>query len=305
MKPASKSTPGIKATVGNKRRRPFEGPGRQTSHFIWHASGFANFVATITSGRRARELTRDTSMSTTMKNARSKTAQPMSDELNSELATLFEHQLKDTYFAEKAITKALPKMIKAAHSNELKRAFEKHLEQTQGHVARLESVFQMIGRKAEGTTCQAIKGIIEEGDEVAKMFGKTGAADAGLAASAQAVEHYEIARYGTLKAWAHELGLNEAADLLEFDRRGRSRNRRASDSTFTDPQRERRGAIGKFLRAANFGSPAPKPRVAIAERTGGSRVLRASSRGRFRRQAGRRPRCATGRRRIPHRLPAR
>ena len=73
-------------------------------------------------------------MSTTMKNARSKTAQPMSDELNSELATLFEHQLKDTYFAEKAITKALPKMIKAAHSNELKRAFEKHLEQTQGHV---------------------------------------------------------------------------------------------------------------------------------------------------------------------------
>jgi ferritin-like metal-binding protein YciE len=159
-------------------------------------------------------------MSTTMKNARPKTmqpktTQPMSHELNSELATLFEHQLKDTYFAEKAITKALPKMIKAAHSNELKRAFEKHLEQTHGHVARLESVFQLIGRKAEGTPCQAIKGIIEEGDEVAKMFGKTGAADAGLAASAQAVEHYEIARYGTLKAWAHELGLNEAADLLE------------------------------------------------------------------------------------------
>jgi ferritin-like metal-binding protein YciE len=135
--------------------------------------------------------------------------------LDSDLGKLFEHQLKDTYFAEKAITKALPKMIKAAHSGELKQAFEKHFTQTEEHVRRLESVFQMIGRKAEGTTCEAIKGIIKEGDEVAEEFGRSGAGDAGLAASAQAVEHYEIARYGTLKAWARELGLEEAVSVLE------------------------------------------------------------------------------------------
>jgi ferritin-like metal-binding protein YciE len=137
------------------------------------------------------------------------------DSLRSDLGRLFEHQLQDTYFAENAITKALPKMIQAAQSEELKEAFEKHLTQTQGHVARLESVFQMIGRKAEGTPCEAIKGIIREGDEIAAEFGKTEAGDAGLAAAAQAVEHYEIARYGTLKAWAHELGLEKAASLLE------------------------------------------------------------------------------------------
>jgi ferritin-like metal-binding protein YciE len=135
--------------------------------------------------------------------------------LNSDLGKLFERQLKDIYFAEKAITKALPKMAKAAHSGELKRAFETHFTQTEEHVRRLESVFQMIGRKAEGTPCEAIKGIIKEGDEVVEEFGGTGAGDAGLAASAQAVEHYEIARYGTLKAWARELGLEEAVSVLE------------------------------------------------------------------------------------------
>jgi ferritin-like metal-binding protein YciE len=135
--------------------------------------------------------------------------------LDCDLGKLFEHQLQDTYYAENAITKALPKLIKAAHSKELKDAFEKHLAQTQGHVARLESVFQIIGRKAEGTPCEAIKGIIREGDEIASEFGKTQAGDAGLAAAAQAVEHYEIARYGTLKAWARELGLEKAATLLE------------------------------------------------------------------------------------------
>lgn len=137
------------------------------------------------------------------------------DALRTDLGKLFEHQLQDTYFAENAITKALPKMIKAAHSDELKQAFEKHLTQTEGHVARLESVFQMIGKKAEGTPCEAIKGIIREGDEIAAEFGKSEAGDAGLAAAAQTVEHYEIARYGTLKAWARELGLEKAASLLE------------------------------------------------------------------------------------------
>jgi ferritin-like metal-binding protein YciE len=106
-------------------------------------------------------------------------------------------------------------MMKAAHSEELKDAFQKHLAQTEGHVARLESVFQMIGRPAQGTPCEAIKGIIREGDEIAAEFGKTRAGDAGLAAAAQAVEHYEIARYGALKAWAHEMGLKKVVTLLE------------------------------------------------------------------------------------------
>ena len=135
--------------------------------------------------------------------------------LDNDLGKLFTHQLKDTYFAETAIVKALPKMMKAAQSDELKQGFRKHLKQTEEHVARLESVFKMIAIKAEGTPCEAIKGIIKEGDEVAEEFGGTLAGDAGLAASAQAVEHYEIARYGTLKAWARELGLDDAVDLFE------------------------------------------------------------------------------------------
>ena len=135
--------------------------------------------------------------------------------LDSDLGKLFEHQLQDTYFAESAITKALPKMIKAARSDALKEAFGKHLTQTEEHVIRLETVFQMIGRDAKGTPCEAIKGIIREGDEIAAEFGQTRAGDAGLAAAAQAVEHYEIARYGALKAWAQELGLEKAVALLE------------------------------------------------------------------------------------------
>ena len=147
----------------------------------------------------------------------SKSSKPetANDALDSDLGKLFEHQLKDTYFAEKAITKALPKMMKAAKSSELKEAFETHLGQTEEHVKRLEQVFEMIGRKAEGTPCEAIKGIIKEGDEVVEEFGETGAGDAGLVASAQAVEHYEIARYGTLKAWAEQLGLDEVVSILE------------------------------------------------------------------------------------------
>jgi ferritin-like metal-binding protein YciE len=154
-------------------------------------------------------------MPTSAAKSHSSGSQPMNEALDCDLGKLFEHQLKDTYFAENAITKALPKMVDAAHSQELKQGFRKHLKQTEEHVARLEQVFKLIGRKAEGTTCEAIKGIIKEGDEVAEEFGKTSAGDAGLAAAAQAVEHYEIARYGTLKAWARELGLDEVITLLE------------------------------------------------------------------------------------------
>jgi len=118
------------------------------------------------------------------------------------LRDLFHETLKDIYFAEKKILAALPKMAKAAQSEELKAAFEKHESETEDHVARLEKVFTEIDETPRGKTCDAILGIIEEGQEVMKEFKGKPALDAGLLAAAQAVEHYEIARYGTLKTWA-------------------------------------------------------------------------------------------------------
>ena len=131
------------------------------------------------------------------------------------LKELFHDTLKDIYFAEKKILTALPKMAKAAHSEELKAAFNKHEAQTEEHVARLEKVFSEIDETPRGKTCDAIMGIIAEGQEVMKEFKGMPALDAGLLAAAQAVEHYEIARYGTLKTWAAELGFERAADLLD------------------------------------------------------------------------------------------
>jgi ferritin-like metal-binding protein YciE len=132
------------------------------------------------------------------------------------LQELFHETLKDIYFAEKKILAALPKMAKAAQSQELKAAFEKHENETEEHVARLERVFEEIEETPRGKTCDAIMGIIEEGQEVMKEFRGAPALDAGLLAAAQTVEHYEIARYGTLKTWAAELGLNEAVKLLDM-----------------------------------------------------------------------------------------
>jgi len=131
------------------------------------------------------------------------------------LEDLFLDTLKDIYYAEKQILKALPKMAKAATSPQLKAGFEQHLEETEGHVERLEQVFELIGKPARGKTCDAILGIIEEGKSIMDEFKGTVALDAGLVSSAQAVEHYEIARYGTLKAWAQQLGHTEAVGLLD------------------------------------------------------------------------------------------
>jgi ferritin-like metal-binding protein YciE len=131
------------------------------------------------------------------------------------LNELFHDTLKDIYFAEKKILAALPKMAKAAQSDELRAAFEKHEKETEQHVARLENVFAEIDEPPRGKTCEAIMGIIEEGQEVMKEFKGKPALDAGLLAAAQAVEHYEIARYGTLKTWAAELGLQRSVQLLE------------------------------------------------------------------------------------------
>ena len=128
---------------------------------------------------------------------------------------MFVETLKDVFFAEKEILRALPKMAREASSPELKDAFEMHREQTETHVERLQQVFDQIDKPARGKTCEAILGIIDEAKEVMDGFKGADALDAGLVAAAQAVEHYEIARYGTLKAWARRLGLDEAAKLLD------------------------------------------------------------------------------------------
>jgi ferritin-like metal-binding protein YciE len=131
------------------------------------------------------------------------------------LKDLFAETLKDIYFAEKQILRALPKMAQEAASPELKQAFETHCRETEGQVQRLNQVFEQLGRPARGKTCEAIVGIIDEAKEIMAEFKGAEALDAGLASSAQAVEHYEIARYGTLKTWARELGLNDAVKLLD------------------------------------------------------------------------------------------
>ncbi len=130
------------------------------------------------------------------------------------LDELFHDTLKDIYFAEKKILSTLPKMAKAAKHTELKAAFEKHQGETQGQVKRLEQVFALIEKKPQGKTCAAIMGITEEGAEIMKDYKGSPALDAGLLAAVQAVEHYEISRYGTLRAWAEELGMSDAARLL-------------------------------------------------------------------------------------------
>ena len=131
------------------------------------------------------------------------------------LDDLFHDTLKDIYFAEKKILATLPKMAKAAQSEELKAAFEKHLTETERQIERLDQVFAVIEKKPQGKTCAAINGITEEGAEIMKEYKDSPALDAGLLAAAQAVEHYEISRYGTLIAWAEELGLDDAVSLLE------------------------------------------------------------------------------------------
>jgi ferritin-like metal-binding protein YciE len=131
------------------------------------------------------------------------------------LDELFHDTLKDIFYAEKKILTALPKMAKAAQNPDLKAAFEKHKTETEGQVSRLEQVFELLEKKPQGKKCPAIDGIIEEGQEIAKNYKGSPALDSGLLAAAQAVEHYEISRYGTLRTWARELGLTAAVRLLE------------------------------------------------------------------------------------------
>jgi ferritin-like metal-binding protein YciE len=131
------------------------------------------------------------------------------------LNDLFHDTLKDIYYAERKILKTLPKMARAAQSEQLKAAFEKHKDQTEAQIERLQQVFEILGKRAQGKTCDAIEGIISEGEEIMDEYKGTAALDAGLVSSAQAVEHYEITRYGTLKRWAETLGMQDAADLID------------------------------------------------------------------------------------------
>ncbi len=131
------------------------------------------------------------------------------------LDDLFLDTLKDIYYAERKILKALPKMARAAASDDLKAAFQKHNDETEIHVERLQQVFELLGKRAQGKTCPAIDGIIEEGEEIMDEFKGMPALDAGLISAAQAVEHYEITRYGTLKRWAEVLGMRDAVKLLD------------------------------------------------------------------------------------------
>jgi ferritin-like metal-binding protein YciE len=132
-----------------------------------------------------------------------------------DLNDLFLDTLKDIYFAEKQILRALPKMAKAVQSDKLRAAFEKHHGETEGQVERLEQIFELLDKPARGKTCDAIQGILDEGKEIMEEYKGCEALDAGLLAAAQAVEHYEISRYGTLKQWALHLGMKDAARLLD------------------------------------------------------------------------------------------
>ena len=131
-----------------------------------------------------------------------------------QLADLFHDTLKDIYFAEKKILASLPKMAKAAQNEQLSAAFEKHATETEGQIERLEQVFEEIGEKPQGKTCAAIMGILDEGKEIMDEYKGSPALDAGLLAAAQAVEHYEISRYGTLCTWAEQLGHEQSVKLL-------------------------------------------------------------------------------------------
>ena len=134
---------------------------------------------------------------------------------SSQLQKLFEDELKDIYWAEKALTKAIPKMIKNATSEELIEALENHLEETKGQVSRVEQVFELIGKKATAKKCDAMEGLIKEAEGIMEDCEEGAMRDAGIISAAQKVEHYEIASYGTLRQFATTLGLDDAAELLE------------------------------------------------------------------------------------------
>jgi ferritin-like metal-binding protein YciE len=164
------------------------------------------------SGRAAKKPSK--SARSSARKARSRSAGRRSREPK-ELHDLFHETLKDVYHAEKQLVRALPKMAKAAQMGELRDAFETHLQETQDHVQRLEQVFQMMGERASAKPCHGMMGLVEEGSEAMEEFKNSDPGDAAIIGAAQAVEHYEIARYGTLRTWASQLGMDDAVSLLD------------------------------------------------------------------------------------------
>ncbi|CAN7300364.1 ferritin-like domain-containing protein [Mesorhizobium caraganae] len=164
---------------------------------------------------------------------------------NKDLEDLLLDGLKDIYYAEKKILKALPKMARGAYDEQVSAAFQKHLAETEGQVERLEEVFALLGVPARGKTCPAIDGILEEGSEILEEYKGSPSLDAGLVGAAQAVEHYEIARYGTLIAWAAALGKEDVIELLDAT----LEEEKATDDTLTAL-----GEAGVNERAASQGA---------------------------------------------------
>lgn len=155
------------------------------------------------------------SNSTSGSNGKSKSKTSERGMKHSQLMKLFEDELKDIYWAEKALTKAIPKMIKNASSEELVKALETHLSETEEQVSRVEQVFEVIGKKATAKKCEAMAGLMKEAEEIMEDCEEGPMCDAGIISAAQKVEHYEIASYGTLRQFAETLGLEEAVELLE------------------------------------------------------------------------------------------
>jgi ferritin-like metal-binding protein YciE len=182
---------------------------------------------------------------------------------------LYKHQLQDIYYAEKQITKGLTEMIAKANNASVKQAFQKHLGETEQQIKRLDEAFRMLGQEPKGTTCPAIDGIISEARELISDCGDPDVCDAAMIAAAQAVEHYEITRYGALIAWARELGHGEDATILARN----LREEKAADNTLTaiadrrvNPRSARRAG-----RRAGAGASHPRRAKAKAQRTAASR----------------------------------
>lgn len=185
------------------------------------------------------------------------------------LKELFVDKLKDVYDAERRITRALPKVIKASNDGELSRALEEHLQQTEGHVARLDRVFEVIGESPGRKTCHGMMGILEEGEELMGKDAEGPVMDAGLIAAAQSVEHYEITAYGCLKTWANQLGMKDEANLLdetlEEEKQADERLSRIASTV------NREAARAEALEGGEEGEPVP-----IRRRSAGSPSSRAS-----------------------------
>jgi ferritin-like metal-binding protein YciE len=194
------------------------------------------------------------------------------------LDDLFLDTLKDIYYAEKKILKTLPKMAKAAQSDKLRKGFEKHLAQTEEQVTRLEQVFESIGQPPRGKKCEAIEGIVAEGDSIMKEYKGTEALDAGLISSAQAVEHYEITRYGTLRRWAEMMGNRNAARLLEKTLKEESQTDELLNQIAESANREAQGDK-PARRSASSGKTAAKSGKAASKTTRSGRGKSANAAG--------------------------